>query len=290
MLKKILKWTGILVGSLALLLAAFYAYIYFSIESRANKVYEVKVQKLSIPTDSTSIAIGEHIAVNRGCKGCHFDDLAGGRAFADDESPIGILYSSNITSGKGGISYSNEDWIRALRHGLGKDSKPLWFMPSHELYQLSNQDIANLLSYVKSRPPVDKETREKSLKPLGRILTFFDQFPLFSAEKIDHNATYVDEVKPTVTPEYGKYLAVTCTGCHAENFKGSAPHQPGQPPIPDISATGNVGKWSAENFTALFKTGVRPDGKSLNPAMPWKDFNYTQDELNAIYSYLHGLR
>ncbi|WP_159468264.1 cytochrome c [Dyadobacter sp. 3J3] len=290
MITKILKWAGVVIGGLLVLLFAFYIYIYFNIESRVNKVYEVKVQDLVIPTDSISLIKGKHLAEIRACTGCHGTDLSGGLAFADDKSPIGILYSPNITKGKGGIDYKDSDWIRTLRHGLGKDNRSLWFMPSHEIYQISNQDMASLISYVKSRPPINKINRKKSLKPLGRVLTFFNQFPLFPAEKIDHNAVPVDVVKASVTPEYGKYLAITCTGCHTASFKGAKAHGPDEPNIPDISSTGNLGKWNSEGFVTTLQTGKRPDGKQLSPAMPWKSFTYTHEELDAIYTYLHGLR
>ena len=290
MVRKILKWTGIILGAVLILLGAVYAYVVFDTQQRAEKIYEVKLQKLTVTADSASITRGEHIAENRGCKGCHGADLSGGRAFADDQSPIGILYSSNITSGKGGINYSDEDWVRALRHGLGKDNRSLWFMPSDEIYHISNADMADLISYVKTRPAVDKTNPEKSLKPLGRILTFMGEFPLFPAEIIDHNATYVDVVTPAITPEYGKYLAVSCTGCHTTSLKGGPPHDPKGLPFPDISSTGNLGKWNADDFMTAIRTGKKPDGKLLRDEMPWKDFTYTDDELRAIYSYLHGLQ
>lgn len=289
MFSKIIKWSGIVVGSLALILSAVYAYVYYDTESRAEKIYDVKLQSLTVLNDSISIAKGKHIAEIRGCTGCHGMDLSGGMAFADEQSPIGILYSSNITSGNGGINYTDQDWIRALRHGLGKDGRSLWFMPSHEIYHISNQDMASLISFVKSRPPVDKVGHQKSLKPLGRVLTFLDEFPLFPAEKINHNAVYVDDVAPSSTPEYGEYLAITCTGCHSPTLKGAAPHGPNEPPVPDISSTGNLGKWTLEGFATTIRTGKTPDGKQLSDAMPWRHLTYTDQELNAIYSYLHGL-
>lgn len=289
MFSKIIKWAGIVVGSLALILSAIYTYIYVNTESRAAKVYEVKLHIPAIPDDSTSIAKGKHIAEIRGCTGCHGVDLSGGMAFADDASPIGILYSSNITSGKGGIQYTDQDWVRALRHGLGKDGRSLWFMPSHEVYHISNHDMAALISFVRSRPPVDKASRPKSLKPLGRVLTFLDEFPLFPAEKINHNAVYVDDVAPSASPAYGEYLAITCTGCHSPTLKGAAAHGPGEPSVPDISSTGNLGKWTPEGFAATIRTGKTPEGKLLSDAMPWRHLTYTDQELNAIYSYLHEL-
>ncbi|UFH53927.1 c-type cytochrome [Spirosoma sp. KNUC1025] len=290
MLKKILKWTGIVVGCFVLLLIVFYGIVYVKTEAGINKVYDVKLQTLTIPDDSASYAVGRHIAEIRGCLGCHGENLATGEVFADESSPIGILQASNITSGKGGIQYTDQDWIRALRHGLGKDNKPLWFMPSHEICGLSNQDMAALISYVKKQPPVDKTVPQKSLKPLGRVLTFMGEFPLLAAEKIDHTATYVDDVKLTVSADYGKYLAVTCQGCHTANFKGAASHSPEEPPIPDISSTGKLGKWSQEGFVKLFHTGITPEGRVLSKYMPVKSFTYSDDELKAVYLYLHQVK
>jgi mono/diheme cytochrome c family protein len=124
MLTKLLKWSGVVLGSLILLAAVVYTFIYFNTRNRVNKIYEVRLQKLSIPTDSISPAKGKHIAEIRGCISCHGADLSGGAAFADAKSPLGILYSSNITHGKGGPSYDDADWIRALRHGLANPIYP----------------------------------------------------------------------------------------------------------------------------------------------------------------------
>ena len=290
MLRKFVKWTGIVLGSLVLLLLIFYILVYIKTEASINKVYTVKLQPLPIPDDSASYVSGRHIAEIRGCVGCHGADLATGEVFADENSPIGYIQATNITSGKGGIQYTDEDWIRALRHGLGKDSKPLWFMPSHEICGLSNQDMAALINYVKRQPPVDKPTPPKSLKPLGRILTFVGEFPLLSAEMIDHNATYVDDVKPAIDAAYGKYLAVTCTGCHTASFKGAPSHSPEQPPIPDISSTGHLGNWTQQGFVQVFHTGKTPEGRVLSKYMPVKSFTYSDDELKAIYLFLHELK
>jgi mono/diheme cytochrome c family protein len=286
MLKKILRWTVITLGSLLVIVLIFYAVVYFKTESRINKIYSVKLQKITIPVDSASYVAGKHIAENRGCTGCHGVDLAGGRAFLEEQSPLGVLYSSNITSGKGGIDFTDEDWIRVLRHGLGKDNKSVWFMPSHDIYHISNHDLGELLCFVKQHPPVDKTTPVKSLKPLGRVLTFLDKFPLLPAEMIDHNIVFKDNIQPAVTAEYGAYLATTCRGCHGADMKGGPSHEPKEPPIPDISSTGHPGKWPTVGFIAALRTGKTPEGKALSEAMPWKIFTFTDDELKAIHLYL----
>lgn len=290
MLKKILKWTGFTIGGIVIIAVAFYAVVYFSTESRIGKVYNVKEKALVIPADSASYARGRHIAGNRGCMGCHGEHLGGRQVFLSEESPLGVLAAGNITGGEGGIQYTDADWIRLLRHGLNKEGKSVWFMPSQEVCHLSNQEMGELIYFIKQQPPVNNKMPGKNIKPLGRLLVFFDKFPLLSAEIIDHDATYKDVVVPAVTPEYGAYLVTSCAGCHSPNYKGAPPHGPDQPPIPDISSTGDVGKWSEAEFLTAMHTGKLPDGKQLSDAMPFKEFSYTDDELKAIYAFLHQLK
>jgi len=290
MLRKILKWTLLSVGGLLTLLLVFYAVVYFKTEARINKVYNVTLQSLTIPSDSLSYQRGKHIAENRGCLGCHGNNLATGEVFLPPQSPLGVLQASNITSGKGGIHYTDQDWIRVLRHGLNQQNKSVWFMPSHEVSHISNQELAELVSFLKQQPPVDKPTPEKSLKPLGRVLTFFNKFPLLPAEMIDHNATYKDTVQVAVTPAYGAYLATTCQGCHGPNLKGGPAHSEAEPAIPDISSTGHTGNWNEAAFISALRTGKTPEGKHLSDAMPWKTLTYTDDELKAILLHLKAVK
>lgn len=292
MLKKILKWTGILLGCLILIAIAFYAIAWSNVNSRANKVYTVTLQQLNIPHDSASYEMGKHIATIRGCLECHGNNLAG-KVFMSDSTPIAVLYSANLTSGKGGINYSDQDWIRALRHGLNKENKSVWFMPAqHTSSQLSNKELGSLICFLEKQPPVDNVQPQHEIKPLGTILTYLDKFPLFPAEAIDHNATYADEVKAEVSPAYGKYLAISCAGCHGEHLKGGPANAPGEPPFPDLTSTGNPGKWTSDQFIATLRTGTTPEGKLLSDYMPWKVFGKasTDEELQAIYLYLHGLK
>ena len=290
MLKKILKWTGILIGSLLVLLLIFYGVVYFKTEARANKIYQVKVQQLTIPSDSASLALGDHIAGVRGCKDCHAN---GGIAFLNESNPIGLLYAANLTSGKGGIHYTDEDYIRALRHGVGKDGKSLWFMPvQHTTAAMSNKDLGALICWLKKMEPVNVVHPQKEMKPLGRLLTFLDKFPMFPAEMINHNASYPEEVMPAVTAAYGNYLAIGCKGCHGEHLEGGPPNAPGEPPIPNLTTAAHLGKWSSDQFVTTIKTGKTPEGRLLSDYMPWKMMGkaMNEDELKAIYLYLHQLK
>ncbi len=290
MLKKILKWTGIVIGSLIALLVLLYVVAYFRTEARANKQYTFNIQPLTIPTDSASYELGKHVAGVRGCNDCHGN---GGNPIFDSTNPIALIHAANLTIGKGGINYTDEDWIRALRHGVGKDGRSLWFMPSKgSSAELSNKELGALIAYLKKLPPVDKIHPQKAFKPIGRFFTFLGKFPMFSAEEIDHTVTYPDEIKPEVTVAYGKYLAVGCQGCHGEQFKGNPSHGDGAPVIPNISSTGNLGKWTSDQFLKALQTGKTPDGRVLSDYMPWKSIGtaHNTDELKALYLYLHEVK
>ncbi len=290
MLKKIFKWIFIVLGGLIGLALIFYVVIYFKTSSRIDKQYSVHVQTLVIPSDSASYARGKHIAANRGCMGCHGHDLGGGIPFMDEKSPLGILYSANITSGKGGIKFTDEDWIRVLRNGLDQNNHSIWFMPSQNIYGLSNQDMRDMISYVKNQPPVDRIVPARSLKPLGRILVFANKYPLLVAELINQNAVFVDSVETTISATYGHYLSTICQGCHGPLLKGNPPHKPNEPNIPNLTSTGDLGKWTSGDFTKALHTGIKPDGKELNPAMPWKDLSFTDDELKSIFIYIQSIK
>ena len=290
MLRKISKGLLIFAGILVVIILIASVVVYFNTESRINKTYEVSLQTLNIPSDSASYELGKHVAQNRGCLGCHGDNLAGGRSFIEEGSPIGELYARNITSGKGGIQYTDADWIRALRHGLKKNNKSIWFMPTDDIYHISNKELASLIYYLKQQPPVDNIVPPNKIKPLARMLVFLNEFPLLNAEKIDHNAKPADENTPEVSAAYGAYLATTCQGCHTKNLKGAPSHAKAEPNIPDISSTGNVGKWKDSEFITVMRTGRTPEGKQLTEYMPYKMFTYNDDELKAIHLYLAQLK
>ncbi len=45
-----------------------------------------------------------------------------------------------------------------------------------------------------------------------------------------------------------------------------------------------------DEFLSALRTGKTPERKQLSDAMPWKAFTYTDNELKAIYLYLHQLK
>ena len=80
-MKKILKWTVIILGSLLLILAISAFYLKTKAENLANRTFDQKVEAIVIPTDSLSLVRGKLLSV--GCRECHGHDLAGKDLFND---------------------------------------------------------------------------------------------------------------------------------------------------------------------------------------------------------------
>src|SRR5512146_3291562 len=101
MVRKILKWIGIVLGSLVglLVLAFVVLYIIGTIKwNRLHGTYEVPVEAISIPTDQASIARGEHVATIHICQHCHMDNFSG----QSESVPAMVTLSvPNLTSGAG---------------------------------------------------------------------------------------------------------------------------------------------------------------------------------------------
>ncbi|WP_276090762.1 c-type cytochrome [Pedobacter sp. JY14-1] len=291
MFGKILKWAGIALLSLVILLAAGFGFISYKVGKRVNRTYSFSKRSIAISTDSATVARGKHLVMIKGCNDCHGDNL-GGKIMIND-FPMGKLSAANLTSGKGGLGpdYTVEDWITALKHGIGTNGKPLLLMPSHESTQLTDQDIAAIIAYCRSVAPADNKLPPNHLGPLGKILTNFNKIPLLSVEMIDHQkAAKVSNEMPQTLVETGMYLAVSCSGCHRSDFKGGPAFIPGGPPVPNITASGNPGKWTEDQFRMVLRTGKTPSGKQLkNEDMPWKmTAHYTDEEINALYQFLRS--
>ena len=85
MIRKILKWIGIVLGSLIGLLVLAFLVLYTIGTVKWNKLhgkYDVPVETITIPTDEAAIARGEHIATIRICGHCHMENLSGQAARA----------------------------------------------------------------------------------------------------------------------------------------------------------------------------------------------------------------
>ena len=102
------------------------------------------------------VARGEYLARAADCIACHTvagkEPFAGGVAF---KMPFGTIYSSNITADKDtGIgAWSDDDFVRALHAGVGRNGEPLYpAFPYTSYTELSREDILAIKAYLFSLP------------------------------------------------------------------------------------------------------------------------------------------
>ena len=229
------------------------------------------------------------------CTGCHSTKgdlpLDGGATnfFAGGGPPLGTLVPPNLTPGGPLKDWTDGEIIRAIREGLDRDGRALIIMPSDTLHRLSDADVQMLVAYLRSQPASNHATPGRDVSLLGLALVGVGLFPTAEQAHIDGPQTAPAN---GVTPEYGQYLVDTtgCRLCHGPNLEGRTPGGFGPPAGPSLRAI--VPAWPESDVVKFFRTGVDPNGRAIDPAlMPWKDIGlaYTDDELRAIYAYLHGL-
>lgn len=290
MANRAFKIIGIVLLSVFGLIVIAIGAIYLVSGNHLKRVYAITPPPLAISADSATIARGRHLATVRlGCTECHGPDLAG--KIAVDAMPFGKFVATNLTAGTGGVgkTYSDVDFIRAIRSGVRPDGKPLVFMPSNAYAPLSGEDIAAVVAYVRSVPAVDKELPPSVVGPVARMLIATGAAPLVPAEVVDHSAPYPAAIPPGATAEYGGYLVATgaCQECHGADLTGGKiAGGPDAPPARNITPAG-IGNWSEADFLRAFREGKRPDGTPIHPFMPWQSMGkMTDEELLAIYQYL----
>lgn len=292
-MKRALKWFGIVIGSLLGLLLVTGFILFLMGNARLNKRYDFPSSKIVVPTDEESIAYGEHRAEAL-CQGCHGADLGGIENWFN-AGALGTIDSANLTSGEGGIGddFTDEDLVRAIRHGIDPDGKPIFMPAVVSTAYMSDKDIGAVIAYIRSVPPVDHVTRGANFTPLANVLLTLGVLPQLSVEVVSHEVN-VSAPEPGVTVEYGEYIVNThdCRLCHGQELNGGPYPDPTITKIsPNLTPGGELAYWSEDEFIRAIRTGVTPGGHELdNNFMPWESYRkFYDEELKAVWLYLGSL-
>lgn len=289
-----LRRIGYAVGTLVLLVLVLAGFVYAKSSSMIAYKYVPPAESVTVLTDSATLDRGRHMTTVIGkCVECHANDL-GGKIFLDDPA-LGRITAVNLTRGTGGIGsqYSDAQLAIAIRHGIKIDSTSVVMMPSEEYQVLTDADVAAIIAYIRSMPPVDRTLPPTALRALGRALSVAGQLPIIKAGMIAPNRPHLASIAPDTTLEYGAYLANAggCTGCHSANLSGGkiAGAPPAWPAAANLTPTG-IGQFTDAQLTEILHTGTRPDGTHLNDVMPWRyTAKMTDLEIVATIKYLRSV-
>jgi cytochrome c553 len=292
-MNKILKWVGIVLGAVVAIVLVLVICTYVLSSRALGRRYAPTVPTVSIPTDSASLVRGEHLAsAIAKCTDCHGEHLGGTMKISDPA--FGHLAAPNLTRGRGGFgaTLTNEDWVRAVRHGVAPDGRGLLLMPAEAYIHLDTADLAAIIAWARSVPPVDSQWPASQLGPVARALLATGKLPLIAAAYIDHSEMATAPPADT-TVAYGRYLAQIggCTACHNAALSGGpiAGAPPGTPPAANLTPGGIASYTEADFFRAL-REGKRPGDVAINDFMPWRFTRLMTDpEIRAVWKYLRSL-
>jgi mono/diheme cytochrome c family protein len=277
---------GILVAGAAVTASVAY-------ENKRSRNVPVTVAPVAYADGAEVRALGKYLFDSRGCADCHGADGKGARFLDDAESGFRVT-APNITPAGVVAKYTESDWVRIVRHGVKPDGTPAFVMPSQDYNRLTDSDLAALVAYVRSLAPTDGPAAQFEVPFIVKALYAAGQVH-DAAELIDHTLPPSQPVAVAVSVEHGRYVAQMCTGCHGANYSGGP--IPGAPPSwpPASNLTSGAGSAlptykTGSEFTAMLRTGKRPDGSAVSEVMPFKALAALNDvDAAALYLYLKSL-
>ncbi len=270
----------------------------------------------AVAADTDQLALikqGEYLARAGDCVACH--TAKGGKPFAGGlamETPIGTIYSTNITPDKTGIgAYSFEDFDKAVRHGVAKNGSTLYpAMPYPSYARVNQADMQALYAYfMKGVKPVAEENQDVEIPwPLSMRWPLAMWRWMFAPAVEDF--TPVAGQDPVISR--GAYLVEGlghCGACHtpraltmqekALSASQSSVFLSGSAPLEGWIAKNlrgdhkdGLGSWSEEQLVQFLKTG-RSDRSAVFGGMSdviVHSMQYMSDaDLTAIARYLKAL-
>lgn len=184
---------------------------------------------------------------------------------------------------------TDEQLARAIREGIAHDGRALHgAMPEHR--HLTDQDVAAVIAYLRSLPPVHHPLPRTALAP---------------EEQARYDAAPPPELKPAALTgvaepvERGRRLvaAANCVGCHTSWHSKRMPGLLGGGNLiergeraaysTNLTPHPSGSPYDAAAFLYIMRTGK---GGTLSPLMPWAVYRHLSDEdLDAIHAFLRTM-
>jgi mono/diheme cytochrome c family protein len=156
------------------------------------------------------LAHGERMGTILGCKQCHGETLQGQNVTAN-EPEYGDMWAPNISLLL--ASYSDADLDQVIRHGVPKDKREFWFMPSESFQYVSDADLAALIAWLRTVKPGGK-----AMPPIRRGPLFDKMVAAGEGGPAPQMIARFRKAEPVDLGEQnalGRYIAKTvCSECH----------------------------------------------------------------------------
>jgi hypothetical protein len=300
------KWLLVALGSLAVLLAiaitltiGWRPFLGPKARPLTNHTFERTPQRLER---------GRYIATAlSGCFYCHTPHdwtapgtpmvagMAGGGEVLPYADLPGRIVAPNLTPDPetGAGRWTDDQLARAIREGVGHDGRALFpIMPYQHYHNMSDEDLASVVVYLRSVPPVHN--------PLLATEIIFPVKYLIRSVPEPVTAPVAD-VGSADQLKYGTHLAdqAGCIDCHTPQVRGqNVPHMEFGGGFPFRGPWGSVGSanitpdpsgipyYDEALFLDVMRTG-QVKARKLSPIMPLMVYkNLTDSDLKAIFAFL----
>src|SRR6478735_1510966 len=166
-MKKFLKWLGLVVVSLIAILVFAIIYAYFASERELARQYKVaETLSVSLPTEAAEIEEGHRLAHITGCTHCHGANLA--EPSVIDIPGIARFVPPNIS--RIVPTMSDAQLVGLLRRGVKVDGTSTWLMPAEMFRHLHDDDVARILAWVRTVPASGEVAGKTNIHLMGRAL------------------------------------------------------------------------------------------------------------------------
>lgn len=230
----------------------------------------------------SAVAEGERLAKVLGCIGCHQADLTG----EDWSEPgFGRLWTSNLS--RAVPQYSDKELEQTIRGGARPSGAALWEMPSHLFSQLSDEDMAALIAFLRSKPPSGQAHPLPLFEEGARREMAAGSF----RSSKDQVRAEGSQWPPDMGDGHalGRYIVrATCAECHRLDLRGGKPHAKAQV-RPDLRM---VASYEPGDFRRLLRTGIAAGNREVGMMSEVARGRYkhlTDEELDAVYAYLRAV-
>ncbi len=233
-----------------------------------------------------------------GCEICHSPKdwsqhgapIQAGMELAGQTLPLpgfpGTLVAPNLTPDPqtGSANWTDDQIARALREGIKHDGTTLFpMMPYAEYRKLSDEDLASVVAYLRSLPPV------RNPLPPSHINFPVNYLVRSAPEPVTQPVSGPNSADPIAR---GKYLASLGCGCHSPTDQLFVGGERLQGPWGDATSANitpdpsGIGYYSEATFMTALRTGY-VGARELKSIMPFGELkNLTDDDLKAIFAYL----